>query len=276
MKKNKKRKLIFEVFGVLLGILYLSPFYIIFTNSLKSKRNVLVDTLGWPDEIMIENYLMAWNRMNFMQTFFNSLIITVLSIIIIVVFSSMAAWVLVRTKNKISNVVFYSFVGAMLIPFQAVMLPLVSLMGPNNLNLINTRYGIIFLYLGFGASLSIFLYHGFIKNIPTSLEEAAIIDGCSTWQVYYYIIFPLLKPISVTVAILNSIWIWNDFLLPSLVLQEKSVRTIPLQMQYFFGAFSKDWHLAMAALALSIIPIIIFYIAAQKHIIEGVTAGSNK
>ncbi|PHS35583.1 MAG: sugar ABC transporter permease [Alkaliphilus sp.] len=276
MRKIRFKKWGFEIFGVLLALLYLSPFYIILTNSLKSKRNVLVDTLGWPEEIMMENYFMAWDRMNFMQTFFNSLIITIVSVLVITVFSSMAAWVLVRTKNKTSSVIFYTFVGAMLIPFQAVMLPLVSMMGPNNLNLINTRYGIIFLYLGFGASLSIFLYHGFIKNIPTSLEEAAIIDGCSTWQVFYHIIFPLLKPITVTVAILNSIWIWNDFLLPSLVLQEKSVRTIPLQMQFFFGAFSKDWHLAMAALALSIIPIIIFYIFAQKHIIAGVTAGSGK
>jgi len=276
VRKIRFKKWGFEIFGVLLALLYLSPFYIILTNSLKSKRNVLVDTLGWPEEIMMENYFMAWDRMNFMQTFFNSLIITIVSVLVITVFSSMAAWVLVRTKNKTSSVIFYTFVGAMLIPFQAVMLPLVSMMGPNNLNLINTRYGIIFLYLGFGASLSIFLYHGFIKNIPTSLEEAAIIDGCSTWQVFYHIIFPLLKPITVTVAILNSIWIWNDFLLPSLVLQEKSVRTIPLQMQFFFGAFSKDWHLAMAALALSIIPIIIFYIFAQKHIIAGVTAGSGK
>jgi raffinose/stachyose/melibiose transport system permease protein len=216
------------------------------------------------------------DKMNFITSFKNSLFITVVSVVLIVIFSSMAAWMLVRTNTKGSQIVFYSFVAAMLIPFQAVMLPLVDIFGQNHLNLVNTYTGIIFMYIGFGSSLSVFLFHGFIKSIPKELEEAALIDGCSKMQIFFYIIFPLLKPIAVTVSILNGMWIWNDFLLPSLVLQEKSLRTIPLSTKYFFGTYQADWTLAMAGLILAIIPIVIFYFIAQRQIIKGVLDGSIK
>lgn len=276
MKKQKRMMIFVEFFGVLLGIIYLAPFYMVVTNSFKTKKNVLIDNIGLPDPFVFDNYPKAMDKMDFLQAFTNSVLITVISIGLLVIFSSMAAWVLVRTKTKVSEYVFMLFVAAMLIPFQSVMLPLVNLFGTDYLNLINTRIGIIIMYVGFGSSMSIFLFHGFIKGIPIDLENAAIIDGCSKFQVYRKIVLPLLKPISVTVMILNGIWIWNDFLLPSLVLQEKKLRTIPLAAQYFFGAFSKDWHLAMAALTLAIIPVVIFYLLAQKHIIKGVMAGSIK
>lgn len=276
MLRKKIFKVIFQTAAVILGILYLAPFYLVVINSFKTKKNVLIDNLGLPEPFVFENYPRAMDKMDFFSSFLNSISITVISIVLLVIFSSMSAWVLVRTKNRLSTFIFMMFVASMLIPFQSVMLPLVDLFGVNKLNLVNTRIGIIIMYIGFGSSMSIFLFHGFIKGIPIDLENAAIIDGCKKWQVYQHIILPLLKPISVTVMILNGIWIWNDFLLPSLVLQEKGLRTIPLAAQYFFGAFSKDWHFAMAALTLAIIPVVIFYLFAQKQIIKGVLAGSIK
>ncbi len=276
MPYTKIKNNLLEVFGIVLGILFLSPFYIVFVNSLKTKKDFLLETLALPKSMYLENFTKAMDKMNFLTSFKNSLIITVLSVVLIVLLSSMAAWMLVRTNTKGSQIVFYSFVAAMLIPFQAVMLPLVDIFGQNHLNLVNTYTGIIFMYIGFGSSLSVFLFHGFIKSIPKELEEAALIDGCSKLQTYFYIIFPLLKPIAVTVAILNGMWIWNDFLLPSLVLQEKALRTIPLSTKYFFGTYQADWTLAMAGLILAIIPIVIFYFIAQRQIIKGVLDGSIK
>ena len=161
----------------------------------------------------------------------------------------------------------------MLIPFQSVMIPLISQFG--QFDMLN-RAGLIIMYLGFGCSLSIFLYHGTLKGIPQSLDEAAKIDGANRFQVFWYIIFPLLKPMSITVGILNVIWIWNDYLLPSLVLGEAGTETIPLKLFYFFGQYTKQWHLALAGLTLSIIPVIIAYFFAQKQIIKGISDGAVK
>lgn len=261
-------------------IAYLTPFYLIAINSLKTRREIFENTTGIPDEFLISNYKQAIDKMNIGSAFLNSLVIIVFSVSLIIIFSSMAAWALARDKSKKSKIIFYLFISATIIPFQAVMLPLIKVMGKLhidaiNFNMLGTRYGLIFMYIGFGASMSIFLYHGFIKSIPKDIEEAAIIDGCSKFQVYTKIILPLLKPITVTVAVLNGIWIWNDFLLPFLTVNGK-VNTIPLAMNNFFGAFSKQWELAMAGIVLSIIPMIIFYFFVQKYIIKGITQGSVK
>ncbi|AZO96421.1 ABC transporter permease subunit [Iocasia frigidifontis] len=271
MKKGRKVMLI--VIGLLAAGLYLSPFYIMLVNSFKTKRQLFLDTLGLPDSFNIDNYILAWQRLDFLRVFANSLIITVASIALIIIFSSMAGWMLERTKTKLSNFIFFLFIAAMLIPFQSVMLPLIRIMG--KLNFLNIP-GLIFMYLGFGSSLSIFLYHGFVKSVPKSLDEAAIIDGCNYWQTYWYIILPILKPISVTVAILNSTWIWNDYLLPSLVINREDTHTIPLRIFFFFGEYTKQWNLAMAGLVLAIIPVIVFYFFSQKHIIKSFTEGSIK
>ena len=276
MKTGKFKRRLLEVFGIILAILFLSPFYLIFVNSFKSKKEFLLGTLSLPDALMMDNFTKAMERMNFAASLKNSLIITIISVLCIIVLAAMAAWMLVRSNTLTSKIVFYSFVASMLIPFQSVMLPLVNMYGAKHLNMINTYHGIIFMYIGFGASLSVVLYHGFIKGIPKELEEAAKIDGCSKFQTFFYIVFPLLKPISVTVAILNGMWIWNDFLLPSLVLQQKNLRTIPLATKYFFGTYQSDWTLAMAGLVLAIIPIVVFYFFAQRQIIQGVTDGSIK
>lgn len=271
---------ILETLGWFLLIIYMVPFYLMLINSFKSRREIFDNTTDLPSKWNFSNYTAAIERMNMSSAFINSLIITALSIILIVLFSSMAAWTLARTKTKTSKVIFYLFVSAMIVPFQAVMLPLVKWMGMMhidaiNFNMLGTHYGLIFMYIGFGSSMSIFLYHGFINNIPLEVEEAAIIDGCNKWQLYYKIVFPLLKPITVTVMVLNGIWIWNDFLLPFLTINGK-INTIPLAMNNFFGAFSKQWELAMAALILAVIPIIIFYFFVQKYIIKGIVQGSIK
>lgn len=267
-----------EVSAWALLILYMAPFYLMFINSFKTRREIFANTTGLPDTWNFKNYLDAMKRMDMISSFTNSMIITVGSVALIILFSSMAAWVLVRNKTKKSKILFYVFTSGMIVPFQAVMIPLVQWMakiqiGP--IKMLGTHYGLIFMYIGFGVSMSIFLYHGFIKGIPEEIEEAATIDGCSRWQTFMRIIIPLLKPTTVTVAVLNSIWVWNDFLLPFLTVNGK-INTIPLAMNNFFGAFSKQWELAMAALVLAIIPIVIFYFFVQKQIIAGIVQGSIK
>jgi raffinose/stachyose/melibiose transport system permease protein len=269
----KTKKFLLGIIGIITGLVFLSPFYIIIVNAFKTKKELFQDTLGIPSSFRFENFIEAFNRLDFWKVFLNSLIITVGSIVLIVVFSAMAAWMLERTKTKMSGFIFFMLIAAMLIPFQAVMLPLVRLMG--KLNMLNIP-GLMFMYLGFGCSLSVFLYHGFVKGIPKELDEAATIDGCNKWQTFWYIIFPILKPITITVSILNTVWIWNDFLLPSLTINRPETHTIPLRTFFFFGEYTKQWHLALAGLTLTIIPVIIFYFIAQKHIIKSVTAGSIK
>ena len=273
MKKINGKRITLGFLGMILALIWVSPFYLMVVNSFKTKKEIFASPLRMAKSINFNNYIEAAGDLNFFHTFMNSLIITVVSVVIIIIFSSMAAYALSRVKSKVSTIIFFIFVAAMLIPFQAVMIPMVSLFG--KLGMLN-RPGIVFLYLGFGSSLSIFLYHGSISGISKSLDEAAIIDGCNRFQVFWYIIFPILKPITVTVAILNTIWIWNDYLLPSLVINKPGMETIPLKMFFFFGEYTKQWHLALAGLTLAIIPVIIFYFIAQKQIIKGITAGSVK
>lgn len=270
---SKIKKVALYVLGIILGLIFLSPFYILIINSFKSKKEIFKDTLTIPIEWVFDNYVDAFEKLDFIRAFGMSVLVSVVSIAIIVIFTSMAAWNLQRTRGKKSNIIFMMFVVSMLVPFQAVMLPLVNIMG--KLNMLNVP-GLIFMYFGFGSSLSIFLYHGFVKSIPRDLDDAAMIDGCSKFQTFWYIIFPLLKPTTITVVILNLVWIWNDYLLPSLVINKSGTQTIPLKTFYFFGQFTKQWNLALAGLVITIIPVIIFYMIAQKQIIRSITEGSVK
>ncbi len=233
-----------------------------------------------PTSLSLKYYASALDKMNFMTSLRNSLILTIVSIAIIVIFSSMTAWMFVRTKNRISNLGFGVLVATMLIPFQTIMMPLMQEMNwignHTGIKMTDTIPGLIFMYIGFGAGMGVFLYHGFISSIPVSLEEAAIIDGCNTWQVFWDIVFPMLKPTTMTVIILDVIWIWNDYLLPSLTLKAKANRTIPISTAKFFGQYTISWNEAMAALVVTIIPVAIFYLACQKYIIKGVAAGAVK
>ncbi|QUP88665.1 carbohydrate ABC transporter permease [Exiguobacterium sp. PFWT01] len=263
-----------ELVAILLGLLYLVPFYYVIANSFKSMAEIFTNTSALPNEWLTSNYTEAWEAMNYGRVFLNSLLITVGANAVIVIFTSMAAWKLVRTKHWVSTMIFFLFVAAMVIPFQSIMIPLVKV--SSILGLLNSHWGLIVMYLGFGSGISVFLYHGFMKSIPEEIEEAAIIDGCSTWGVFWRIVFPLLKPITVTIVILNSLWIWNDFLLPSLVLRDVELRTIPLATFYFFGQYTKQWDLALAGLVLGIVPLLVFFFGMQKHIIKGITSGSIK
>ncbi|WP_203527882.1 carbohydrate ABC transporter permease [Clostridium thermarum] len=281
MKAKIKSKHILAILGWLAAALTLFPMYIMLVSSFKGRAEIFTDTMGLPKTLNFSFYATAIEKMKFFRAFGNSLLVSVISILLIIVFSSMTAWALARSKSKLANSVLYLFVATMLIPFQAVMIPLMQYMSKwqikaINFAMIDTFYGLIFMYIGFGSSLSVFLYHGFVKSVPLSLEEAAQIDGCNKFQVFWRIVFPTLKPITVTVAILNVIWIWNDYLLPSLVLRSPSLRTIPLSTFYFFGEFTIQWNLAMAGLVLTIIPIIIFYLFSQRYIIKGVMAGAVK
>lgn len=233
VKANKKLKTLdsytgrlklLEVFSWLLLIAYMTPFYLMLINSFKTRREIFSNTTGLPDTWNFQNYLDAMKKMSIISSFANSMIITIGSVVLIILFSSMASWMLVRDQSRKSKIIFYIFTSGMIVPFQAVMIPLVKWMAKIQLGpfqMLGTHYGLIFMYIGFGVSMSIFLYHGFIKGVPKEIEEAATIDGCSKWQTYMKILLPLLKPITVTVAVLNSIWIWNDFLLPFLTINGK-------------------------------------------------------
>ncbi|MEK8126918.1 carbohydrate ABC transporter permease [Paenibacillus filicis] len=263
-----------EVLAIILGLLFLVPFYFVIVNSMKTFGELLVNSSNLPQSFNLANYSKVWTIMKFPRVFSNSLLITVFSNLGLVVISSMAAYRLVRYPSKFNNLLFLAFVAAMVIPFQSIMIPLVKV--ASQVGLMDSRLGLIICYFGFGVSLNVFLYHGFIKSIPREIEESARVDGCSPYGVFWRIVFPLLKPMSVTIVLLNSLWIWNDFLLPLLVLNSPDLRTIPLATYSFFGQYTKQWDLALAALVLGVIPIIIFFLSMQKYIIEGITAGSVK
>ncbi|MEW9698153.1 carbohydrate ABC transporter permease [Paenibacillus sp. SI8] len=274
VKKYSGRLFSLEVLGILVALLFLVPFYFVIVNSLKTFPELAANTARLPKSLYFDSYIKVWSIMKFPQAFLNSLIVTVVSNVGLVLISSMAAYRMVRKASKFNNLVFLAFVAAMVIPFQSIMIPLVRV--ASQVGLMDSRLGLVACYFGFGVSLNVFLYHGFIKSIPLEIEESATVDGSSAYGVFWRIVFPLLKPMSVTVVILNSLWIWNDYLLPSLVLNSPDLRTIQLATFSFFGQYTKQWDLALAGLTLSILPIVIFFLAMQKHIVEGITAGSVK
>lgn len=276
MKRARRINLFFFIFAAVLAVLYAFPFALVLLNSVKDKREVRNEPLALPTEWKWENFTEAIERMDYWQALGNSLIITVLSVSAIVITSSMLAYYLARSKTKFSAVTFLILVASMIVPFQALMIPFVGLFGERGLGLPGNQFTIAFFYVGFGVALSTFLYHGFISNIPYELDEAAGMDGASAFRTFRSIIFPMLGPVTATVAIINALWIWNDFLLPSVVLLENDQKTIPLRTFVFYGNYTSDYGLAMAGLVISILPIVIFYFAMQRQIIAGISAGAVK
>ena len=244
-----------------------------FVNSLKLKPDILTNPLSLPTHISWDNFQQALTKMNFFRSLTNSIIITVLSVSLLIVFSSMLAYFLARTKNKSSKYIFLVLVASMIVPFQALMIPFMARFA--QFVSWNNRGALVFFYIGFGTALSTFLYHGFISNIPTEIDEAAAIDGASDMTAFWQIIFPMMRPITATVAIINSLWIWNDFLLPRLVLTNET-QTLPLSTYLFYGQYSIEYGQAMAGLVLAVIPIVIFYLFLQKQFISGISAGAVK
>lgn len=277
---KKTGKLLAELLLVCAALIFLSPIYIMLVNSFKTRAELYKNALALPSSFSFQYYQQAMEKMNFLGALGNSLFITIGSEIFIIVLASMTAWMLVRTDSRWSRVIFLIFISTMLIPFQTLMMPLMQVMDWIRIHLhipmLNTRGGLIYMNIGFHASMAVFLYHGFIKSVPVALEEAATLDGCNKFNLFWRIVFPMLKTITVTVAILDIISMWNDYLLPSLTLSDKGLRTIPLSTFYFFGQFTIVWNLAMAGLTLTIIPVIIFYIFSQKYIIKGIAAGAVK
>lgn len=271
--REKWGKRICFVIASLIALLYLFPIYVLVINSFKDLKSIYVDILGVPVAFSLANYADAFGRLDYIPSFLNSLLITGSGTAGIVLFSSMSAWVLVRSRTKLANLIFMVFAGSMIIPFQCVMLPLVAEMGA--LNMLN-RHGLVFMNIGFASGFAIMLFHGFIKNVPVELEEAAAIDGCPRAKCFFVIVMPLMKSISVTVAILNVMLLWNDYLLPSLTINKDGMQTLPLKTYLFFGQFAKRWDLGTAGLVMVMIPVILFYILCQKQIIKGVTEGAMK
>lgn len=278
MKKSKRvgNNAIFFVL-LALSVLFLVPIIIVIINSFKSRIYISSQPLKLPNAetfVALENYINGVTSSDFFSAFLRSLFITVVSVILIVLFASMAAWYIVRSNSKITKGIYYMLVFSMIVPFQMVMYTMTYV--ANRANLDNV-FGITFVYLGFGAGLSVFMLCGFIKSIPLEIEEAAMIDGASPIQAFFTVVFPMLKPTAITVAILNTMWIWNDYLLPYLVLGSDK-KTIPVAIQLAMqGAYgSTDYGGFMAMLVLAIAPIIIFYIFCQKYIIKGVVAGAVK
>jgi raffinose/stachyose/melibiose transport system permease protein len=279
------RKILLEAFVVLLFILFMLPFVIVLLNAMRTNPEIIQQAVGLPENPanLIDNITMVWNNPTFKFTdaFIDSTVITVLSLLFISLFSAMTAWVLVRNKRRWSQLLFMVFVSAMVIPFQVVMFPLIAWFRDVGnfigIPLLRSHVGIIFAYLGFGESMTIFIFHGFIKGVPLELEEAADIDGCTRAGTFFRIVLPLLQPVFVTVLVLNGLWIWNDYLLPLLLLSTNGeVRTIPLAVQGFIGSFVTQWNAVMVSTLLAMLPIIILYLFAQKYIVKGMVEGSIK
>ena len=274
--KNKNQDNALFVFLIILTVLFLSPIFIVFMNSFKGRFFISDTPFKLPNSetfIGLDNYTSGIAKTGFIQAFGYSLFITVFSVAVIVIFTAMTAWCITRIKSKVSTFIYYLLVFSMIVPFQMVMFTMSKM--ANILHLDNP-IGIIVIYLGFGAGLSVFIFSGFIKTIPIEIEEAATIDGCNPIQTFFLIVFPILKPVGITVAILNAMWIWNDYLLPYLVIGN-NYKTIPIAVQYLqYGYGSRDMGAMMALLILGIIPIVIFYLVLQKYIIEGVVAGAVK
>ncbi|RHQ18875.1 carbohydrate ABC transporter permease [Lachnospiraceae bacterium AM48-27BH] len=276
------KKLVMDVvktiFVVFMFLFYMMPFILVIINSLKRKVNIVKNPLMLIDDkgVQLVNYVKAFTEMDFGAAFFNSILITGVSVFLILLCSSMTAYLFVRTNWLACRIFFALIVAYMVVPFQVIMIPLVSIYG-NIFGILNSRATLIFMNLGFGTGMAIFMCHGFIKtNVPMALEEAAKIDGCTRLQIFFKVVLPLMKPILSTITILNTLGLWNDYLLPNLVLGKKALYTLPLAIRTFYGTFSNDLGKIMAALVMIVAPIILVYIFLQKYIIGGVVAGAVK
>lgn len=276
MKKIKFSNVLIFILLLALSVVFLIPIVTVIVNSFKDKFSISQTPFVLPNReifVGIENYISGINDTGFLSALFWSLFITVCSVAVIVLFTSMTAWYITRIKTRFNSLLYYLFVFSMIVPFQMVMFTMSKMA---NVLRLDNPVGLIFIYLGFGAGLSVFIFSGFVKSIPISLEEAAIIDGCNRLQTFWHVVFPILKPTAITVAILNTMWVWNDYLLPYLVIGS-DYKTIPIAVQYLKGGYgSVDMGAMMAMLVLSILPVVIFYLACQKYIIKGVAAGAVK
>ncbi len=273
-----KKISLFDIF-IFIGLIIAStiavmPIVLSLLNSFKTNQELIANVIALPEKYLFSNYVETFIRMEYIKKLLNTIYLATLSVTGIILVSSLGGWILCRTKTKTSKIILSLFVFSMLIPFNAIMIPLyrISIV----LNLIDTLTGLAIIYIGLGSGMAIFMYHAFVKSIPYELEEAAYIDGCSKLKVFIYIVFPLLKPISSTVAIMNVLWIWNDFLLPLMHLQSSEKYTLLLSTNSLFGKYTNDWSAILSSLILAVIPVILFYIILQKYILKGIVDGAVK
>lgn len=255
-------------------LVFLTPFLIIVMNSFKSTQQFVENPLSFPRDFHFGNYASAIGKMDFLHGFLNSLIITVVAVFIILIFSAMTGYLFVRFKWKVNSIIFFVMLASLTLPFQVLMIPLVMLYG--NMDLLDSKVTLLFMYLGFGVPFGVFTFHGFIKGVPFELEESAFIEGSSRLRTFFQIVLPLLKPVFVTLIVLDILWIWNDYLLPSLVLLSPAHRTLPLSTFNFFSSYSVDFAPLMAGLIMTVIPVLVLYLFLQKQIIKGITEGALK
>lgn len=275
--KMKTKDYPFFILLIVLAIIFIAPILLVLMNSFKGKNYLSTEPFAFPNSesfVGFDNYIEGVEKIDFFSSFLNSLFITVFAVALIVLCTSMCAWFIVRVKKWYSKLLYLLCAFSMIVPFQMVMYPMSQIAATLKLNNI---VGIIFVYLGFGAGLAVFMFVGFIKSVPLEIEEAAMIDGCGPIRTFFLVVFPILKPTAITVAILDAMWIWNDYLLPYLLLNTSNTKTLPMAIQYLRGGYgSIDMANMMAMIVLSIIPIIIFYLACQKYIIKGIVAGAVK
>lgn len=274
-KQNKFGRIVLEIIMVLISLVFLYPLFLAINNSLKTFGEVMTDVIALPKQLTFDNYAYVWEFINYPRLFLNNAVITILGLVGIILFSSIAAYKLARTKSKLSGFIYILVIMPMLIPFQSIMLTVLQL--AKNLNLSESTWGLGLLYWGFGAPLATFIYHGFVKGIPKEIDESATIDGASGFRLFFSVIFPLLKSVTTTIIIIDVMWIWNDFLLPLLMVNgSPSTKTLTLAAYTFVGQYTSDWQYAMTAMVMAVLPSIIVFIFLQKYIVKGVVAGAVK
>lgn len=281
-KKEQKRKMKakdipFIIILTVMAAMFIAPILLVIMNSFKAKNYLGTEPFAFPNAqsfVGFDNYIEGAQKIGFFPAFLTSVFITVFAVLLIVLCTSMCAWFIVRVKKWYSKLLYLLCAFSMIVPFQMVMYPMSQIAAQLHLN---NMVGIIFVYLGFGAGLAVFMFVGFVKSVPLEIEEAAMIDGCGALRTYFLVVFPILKPTAITVAILDAMWIWNDYLLPYLLLNATDTKTLPMAIQYLRGGYgSIDMANMMAMIVLSIIPIVVFYLICQKYIIKGIVAGAVK
>lgn len=271
---KKLWKILVNILLWLAAIIHLYPIFLVMISALKSKKDLSANPIGLPEKIIFDNFLISFERMNYFRSLFNTAFITSISIILLLIFSSMAAYAVERNKNKLYRFFYLLFLAGMIVPFQMTMIPQYKLM--SGLGLLNTYQGMISVNIAAGVSFCMFVLAGFVVTIPKEIEEAAYVDGCGVYKTFFVVVLPMLKPALVTVAILRGFGIWNDYLMPMLYLPRKEMRTLVPQIAAFIGEYFNDWSLIFASIFIIIYPILIIYIFAQKHIVGGITAGAVK
>jgi len=273
-KKRGPGSIIVLLILIIAAVFTLFPIYMAVLNSLKTDGEMLNHILAFPTNLTFANYSDAYQKIDFLRSFWNTIVITVIGVTGIILFASMAGYKMSRTPGKLSQFFFAFFVLSSLIPFHSIMITLVKI--SKELHVQGSTYGLGLIYIGLGVALAIFLYHGFVKSIPRDLDEAAVMDGCGELRLFFVIILPLLLPITATVAILNALWMWNDFLLPLLMLTDSDYYTLLISTNMLFGEYNNDWSAILASLVLTMLPILLVYLLLQKYILSGIAEGAIK